>query len=39
MEKLTVSVKEAAELLGVSRNAVYEVVYRGDIPSGGGIIW
>lgn len=33
MEKLTVSVSEAAKLLGIGRSAAYEAVYRGDIPS------
>ncbi|MBK5225425.1 MAG: helix-turn-helix domain-containing protein [Thermoleophilia bacterium] len=33
MEKLTVSVSEAAKLLGIGRSAAYEAVYRGDLPS------
>jgi len=32
MEKLTFSVREAAEALGVSRNSAYSGVLRGDIP-------
>ena len=31
MEKKTLSVKEAAEVLGVSRNLVYEAARRGEI--------
>lgn len=30
-KKLTYSVKEVAELLGLSRNAAYQAVWRGDI--------
>jgi excisionase family DNA binding protein len=32
-KRLTLSVPEAAELLGISRNAAYEAAQRGDIPS------
>jgi excisionase family DNA binding protein len=32
-ERLTVSVPEAARLLGVSRSTVYELVRRGVLPS------
>jgi len=32
-ERLTVTVEEAAELLGVSRALGYELVARGEIPS------
>jgi excisionase family DNA binding protein len=31
--KLTISVSEAAERLGISRNLAYEAVRRGDIPT------
>jgi excisionase family DNA binding protein len=31
--RLTLTVPEAAELLGIGRNAAYEAVKRGDIPS------
>ncbi|MEQ1954413.1 helix-turn-helix domain-containing protein [Mesorhizobium sp. CN2-181] len=31
--RLTVTVEEAAELLGIGRNAGYEGVRRGEIPS------
>lgn len=33
MERLTYTVTEAAELLGISRTSAYECVRRGDIPS------
>ena len=33
MTPLTVSVPEAAGLLGLSRSSTYEAVRRGDIPS------
>jgi excisionase family DNA binding protein len=32
-QKLTLSVPEAAKLLGISRGLAYEAVRRGDIPS------
>jgi len=32
MERLTFSVEEAAELIGVGRSAAYEAVRRGEIP-------
>ena len=32
-ERLTMTVEEAAELLGISRNSAYEAVRRGEIPS------
>jgi excisionase family DNA binding protein len=32
-EKLTFTVTEAAVLLGVSRNAAYEAIRRGEIPA------
>ena len=32
-QRLTITVREAAELLGLSRNAAYEAVRRGDIPA------
>jgi len=32
-ERLTVSVEEAAEMLGVSRGTAYNLVRTGDIPS------
>ena len=32
-ERLTVTVTEAAEMLGVSRNMAYECVRTGEIPS------
>ena len=31
-ERLTLTVTEAAELLGVSRNSLYEAVRRNEIP-------
>lgn len=33
MERRAVSVKEAAKMLGLSRNGAYAAVARGDIPS------
>ncbi len=33
MTKKTISVEEAAALLGISRNTAYEAVRRGEIPS------
>ena len=33
IKKLTLSVSEAAKLLGISRNAAYLAVHRGEIPS------
>jgi excisionase family DNA binding protein len=33
MERMTFSVEEAGERLGLGRNSVYEAVKRGDIPS------
>ena len=33
MDRLTVTVCEVAELLGISRTSAYECVRRGDIPS------
>jgi excisionase family DNA binding protein len=33
MTRLTVSVPEAAKLLGLSRSSTYEAVRRGDLPS------
>jgi excisionase family DNA binding protein len=32
-EKLTVTVEEAGELLGISRGLAYELVRRGELPS------
>ena len=32
-ERLTVSVEEAAALLGISRGLAYELVAKGDLPS------
>jgi excisionase family DNA binding protein len=32
-DKLTLSVNETAELLGLSRSTVYELLYRKEIPS------
>jgi excisionase family DNA binding protein len=32
-ERLTLTVEEAARLLGISRALAYELVHRGDIPS------
>jgi excisionase family DNA binding protein len=31
-ERLTLTVIEAAELLGVSRNSLYEAVRKGEVP-------
>jgi excisionase family DNA binding protein len=31
--RLTYTVQEAAELLGISRSAAYECVHRGEIPA------
>jgi excisionase family DNA binding protein len=33
MERLTVTVEEAARLLGIGRNSAYEAVRRGEIPA------
>ena len=33
MDKLTYTVTEVAELLGISRTSAYECVHRGEIPS------
>lgn len=33
MEKLTLSVEETAEVIGISRNACYEAIRQGIIPS------
>jgi excisionase family DNA binding protein len=33
LDKLTYTVTEAAELLGISRTSAYECVNRGEIPS------
>lgn len=33
MEKLAVSVSEAAKMLGINRSAAYDAVYKGNIPS------
>jgi excisionase family DNA binding protein len=33
MAKLTMSVEEAAEALGISKSAAYNAVHRGEIPS------
>ncbi len=33
MDRLTYTVVEAAELLGISRTSAYECVRRGEIPS------
>lgn len=33
MDKLTYTVTEVAELLGISRTSAYECVRRGEIPS------
>ena len=32
-ERLTMSVEEASEVLGISRSLAYELVRRGEIPS------
>ena len=32
MEKIALSVAEAAEALGVSKPTVYELIHRGDFP-------
>lgn len=32
-QKLTYSVEEAGEILGISRSSAYEAAYRGDIPT------
>ena len=32
-ERITIDVPEVAKLLGISRNAAYEAVRRGEIPS------
>ena len=32
-ERLTYTVEEAAELLGISRNSAYEAVRKGEIPT------
>lgn len=31
-ERLTYSVREAAQLLGLSRNSVYQAIMKGEIP-------
>jgi len=31
-ERLTLTVVEASELLGVSRNSLYEAIRRGEVP-------
>ena len=33
VERLTVTVDEAAKILGISRNSAYEAVRRGEIPT------
>jgi excisionase family DNA binding protein len=33
MDKLTYTITEVAELLGISRTSAYECVHRGEIPS------
>jgi excisionase family DNA binding protein len=33
MDRLTVTVAEAGELLGISRGLAYELVQRGEIPA------
>ena len=33
VERLTYTVDEAAQLLGISRNSAYEAVRRGEIPT------
>lgn len=33
IERLTLTVPEAAKLLGVSRNSAYEAIQRGEIPA------
>ena len=33
MERLTYTVSESAELLGISRSTAYELVRNGDLPS------
>ena len=32
-ERLTVTVEEAAKILGIGRNSTYQAVARGDIPA------
>jgi excisionase family DNA binding protein len=32
-QRLTYSVEEAGEILGISRSSAYEAAYRGDIPT------
>lgn len=32
MKRLTLTVLEAAEALGISRNSTYEAIKRGDLP-------
>jgi excisionase family DNA binding protein len=32
-KRLTVTVEEAGELLGISRSLAYELVHRGELPS------
>lgn len=32
MEKIALTVKEAAEVLGISEDAVYRMIYRGELP-------
>ena len=32
-DRLTYSVEEAAELLGISRNSAYEAVRKGELPT------
>ena len=33
MERQTVTVEEAAQILGISRSSAYEAVRRGDLPA------
>lgn len=33
VERQTMTVEEAAEVLGISRNLAYELVQRGELPS------
>jgi len=33
VEKMTLSVEETAKVLGISRKACYQAIWRGEIPS------